>query len=398
MSCSQSVKKHTCVLCNSELNSKEELQEHFRKHANKEIDNKGRPYKPKTPASKSIKQPPANRSGASKLSVAKPGDIVCDVCGQYFESVTVAIQHKFRKHPESAAKHFCPYCGMQFPLKINHDKHLAEHPDEKPSKMFPCTDCGVTFYNEEAHSYHTRSTHQRIVALYQPVATPPPTKKIKVNNAGEAQSVYYCHLCGFEYIVKFNLQKHLERQHSEEERNKVPEDLLKCTTCDALFYNKKAYDNHNMYHKPDDLYVTSEAQRLQIISRVDQDFDIRRVQTTAEKFIPIYRKRPRSSTAQTSVKKRKNSVSVSKKDELSDDLSPDSSSDSSDSDSHIPLQKRLNKTKSKTKSSDNKASKDNSNAATSDSASDSSNSSSHIPPQKRLYNHNSKDNGSASEV
>lgn len=38
-------------------------------------------------------------------------------------------------------------------------------------------------------------------------------------------------------------------------------DLLKCTTCDALFYNKKAYDNHNMYHKPDDLYVTSEAQR-----------------------------------------------------------------------------------------------------------------------------------------
>lgn len=63
----------------------------------------------------------------------------------------------------------------------------------------------------------------RIVALYQPVATPPPTKKIKVNNAGEAQSVYYCHLCGFEYIVKFNLQKHLERQHSEEERNKVPE-------------------------------------------------------------------------------------------------------------------------------------------------------------------------------
>lgn len=66
-------------------------------------------------------------------------------------------------------------------------------------------------------------TLTRIVALYQPVATAPPTKKIKVNNAGEAQSVYYCHLCGFEYIVKFNLQKHLERQHKEEERNEVPE-------------------------------------------------------------------------------------------------------------------------------------------------------------------------------
>jgi hypothetical protein len=61
------------------------------------------------------------------------------------------------------------------------------------------------------------------VALFKPVATPPPTKKIKVNNAGEAQSVYYCHICGSEYIVKFNLQKHLERQHPEHERNKVPE-------------------------------------------------------------------------------------------------------------------------------------------------------------------------------
>lgn len=33
--------------------------------------------------------------------------------------------------------------------------------------------------------------------------------------------------------------------------------------------------------------------RLQTVSRVDQDFDIRRVQTTAEKFIPVYRPRGR---------------------------------------------------------------------------------------------------------
>lgn len=61
--------------------------------------------------------------------------------------------------------------------------------------------------------------------------------------------------------------------------------LMKCTTCDALFYNKKAYDNHNMYHKPDDLYVTSEEQRLQTVSRVDQDFDIRRVIQPVDKYM-----------------------------------------------------------------------------------------------------------------
>jgi len=76
--------------------------------------------------------------------------------------VTVAIQHKFRKHPESAAKHFCPHCGMQFPLKINRDKHLAaEHSGGAPSKLFPCGDCGVVFYTEEAQAYHSKSTHKR---------------------------------------------------------------------------------------------------------------------------------------------------------------------------------------------------------------------------------------------
>ncbi|GLH12895.1 Uncharacterized protein GBIM_17553 [Gryllus bimaculatus] len=336
--------KHVCVLCNTKLDSKEALQEHFRKHANKEIDSKGRPWKPATSTTKSNPpEIPIERNGSNnstkndKTTSDKASDIVCDVCGQEFDSVTIAIQHKFRKHPESAAKHFCPYCGMQFPLKINRDKHLSEHPKSTPSKLFPCSDCGVVFYNEEAQSYHSKSTHKRIVALFKPVATPPPSKKIKLNNAGEAQSVYYCHLCGFEYIVKFNLQKHLERQHTEEERNRVPDDLIKCTTCDALFYRKKAYDNHNMYHKPDDLYVTSEEQRLQTVTRVDQDFDIRRVQSAAEKFIPIFRHRPPTSKKRKKIRPEKPS-----KPDSDEELSPDSAPDSSDSDSDIPLIDRLN--------------------------------------------------------
>jgi len=88
-------------------------------------------------------------------------------------------------------------------------------------KIYPRRLQGIT--SLISHNIPIILTLTRIVALYQPVATAPPTKKIKVNNAGEAQSVYYCHLCGFEYIVKFNLQKHLERQHREEERNEVPE-------------------------------------------------------------------------------------------------------------------------------------------------------------------------------
>jgi hypothetical protein len=53
---------------------------------------------------------------------------------------------------------------MQFPLKINRDKHVsAEHSGGAPSKLFPCGDCGVVFYTQEAQTYHSKSTHKRYV-------------------------------------------------------------------------------------------------------------------------------------------------------------------------------------------------------------------------------------------
>lgn len=72
----------------------------------------------------------------------------------------------------------------------------------------------------------------------------------------------------------------------QEERETMPEDLIKCTVCSALFCNKKAYNVHNSYHQPNDLYVTSEQQRVQTVTKVDQDFDIRRVEAVADKYIP----------------------------------------------------------------------------------------------------------------
>lgn len=101
---------------------------------------------------------------------------------------------------------------------------------------------------------------------------------------------------------------------------------MKCTTCDALFYNKKAYDNHNMYHKPDDLYVTSEEQRLQTVSRVDQDFDIRRVIQPVDKYMAKVR------PAMVSKRRSRDSPIKQTLSNLSDsELSPASTPPSSDS-------------------------------------------------------------------
>lgn len=57
-----------------------------------------------------------------------------------------------------------------------------------------------------------------MVYLFQPIATPPPSNKIKLNSMNDALSVYYCHLCGAEYVIKFNLQQHLEKAHTRVSR------------------------------------------------------------------------------------------------------------------------------------------------------------------------------------
>lgn len=95
----------------------------------------------------------------------KTGSLIqCDFCNEQFTNVTKAIQHKFRKHPESVSKHFCPFCGMHFPLKYNCDIHMKQHESSNgssTSKEFPCKECNIVFYNQEAQKYHLKSTHER---------------------------------------------------------------------------------------------------------------------------------------------------------------------------------------------------------------------------------------------
>ncbi|KAK0178486.1 hypothetical protein PV327_007374 [Microctonus hyperodae] len=328
--------EHKCVLCEAELETKEALQEHFRKHANKEIDGRGKPQGSAKPAAKT--------------------DARCDICGRDFDTITATIRHRFKMHPNSPAKFYCSFCGMQFPLKTHRDSHMTTHDQTEITKTEDhktCEECNITFYNCKALNYHYKSIHKRLVHLFQPIATPPPSNKIKVNSMNDALSVYYCHLCGVEYIVKFNLQQHLEKVHTQEERESVPEDLIKCTMCAALFCSKKAYDVHNSYHQPDDLYVTSEAQRLQTITKIDQDFDIRRVKPRAEKYIPktvtkrsIKRRKVQSNTEPSfsKVDIKEQSGSSSDDDDDEDENNGDilkKTDRSSDSESDVPLEQRL---------------------------------------------------------
>lgn len=285
-----SVASHRCVFCSQMFDTKLALQEHFRRHANGEIDIKGMLKVNQKPKTKSK----VNSKGEDKTVYISEGGqpqarfeaAVCDICNEVFRSTSSAITHKFRKHPESVEKHYCPHCGMMFPIKANRDKHVSSHgTSTKPNQVFPCLPCKVAFYNERARSFHIESAHKGALRLVNPIQTPAPSLKIVVNNAGEAQSIYYCHLCGCEYQVKYNLQKHLVSRHTEEERNATPQAVVQCSVCSALFYSERAYAAHSLHHRQQDLYATCETMRQHVVQRIDQDFDLRRVPTPLQKFV-----------------------------------------------------------------------------------------------------------------
>lgn len=86
------------------------------------------------------------------------------------------------------------------------DIHLKIHKDLKePAFKLPCMECGHEFYSGEAVKYHSQSFHRK-AHVFQDVQTPPPSNKIYLNGHGDLLSVYYCHLCGQEYVIKYNLQ------------------------------------------------------------------------------------------------------------------------------------------------------------------------------------------------
>ncbi|XP_058817416.1 telomere zinc finger-associated protein-like isoform X2 [Topomyia yanbarensis] len=260
-----------CTFCKATFTNHEQLRVHFLKHGAESILSKN-PDEPRQ----------SNQEGAIML-------IECEWCPETFTSMSKAIEHKYRKHNYESKNYFCTLCGRLFPLKVALDQHQnLEHKNDKkiiPRLDFICGFCGTAFISNSALELHIKTAHNLEKRMMNHPFIPTPSKKVRLNQAGEIISIYYCHLCGSEYMLKFNLLKHIEDHHSYEVRCAAPEDLLKCSTCDSVFYTKKAFDTHNIHHKPEDLYATSEEHRLNIVARVDQDFDFRRVPSAIDKVL-----------------------------------------------------------------------------------------------------------------
>ncbi|XP_013145173.1 PREDICTED: uncharacterized protein MAL13P1.304-like [Papilio polytes] len=245
-----SVQELSCIFCKESFEDKESLQTHFRKH--------GDPTFNKTTKSKLRVQ---NNSPTSSDTSRDDVEMVsCDVCDEVFPSISKAITHKHKVHPDYDAKYFCPWCGKLFTLKFLYNKHLESSHESMPkvTNCFHCDCCDVDFFLPCAMVYHNKFYHRQ----EKDATSIGFSKKVKFL-CQELVQIYYCPFCGEEYENKVNLNKHMEDDHSDE--NQCPEDVLRCPLCEAVFYHLDAYELHLTFHSSEDLYSEENEMLKQIV-------------------------------------------------------------------------------------------------------------------------------------
>ncbi|CAH1638294.1 unnamed protein product [Spodoptera littoralis] len=228
-------KEFNCLFCKDTFDNKEDLQEHFRKHGD--------------PQYKKRFEIPVQ--GADQKSKDKTELVTCDVCSQVFPTISKAITHKHKVHPDHDAKYFCPWCGKLFTLKHLYNVHVrTTHGGEEEStdeKRFHCDCCNVDFFIASAMLNHNKFFHRSDTDMPDIGQS----KKIKTYSQ-VIIPLYYCPFCGEEYENKVNLFKHMTDEHGDE--NQSPDEVLKCPACDAVFYHLDAYEIHLTFHTTDDMY------------------------------------------------------------------------------------------------------------------------------------------------
>ncbi|KAL0838720.1 hypothetical protein ABMA28_016782 [Loxostege sticticalis] len=244
-----SVQEFNCILCKETFENKEDLQIHFRKHGDPKFNQSAKKSRPQSEAHASV----AKKSEIEMVS--------CDVCSEMFPTISKAITHKHKMHPDHDAKYFCPWCGKLFTMKHLYNKHLqSNHVDseQRDDSNFHCDACDVDFFVPTAMLYHNKFFHRQDTDL----PSIGQSKKLKMCPQNTVIQIYYCSFCGDEYDNKVNLHKHINDDHSDE--NQSPEDVLRCPLCDAIFYHLDAYELHITFHTTDDLYSEKNAMFEQI--------------------------------------------------------------------------------------------------------------------------------------
>ncbi|XP_050350548.1 putative uncharacterized protein DDB_G0282133 [Nymphalis io] len=291
--------KFDCVFCKEVFEDKADLLVHFRKHGDPKFNTKCK--------SRQQNEVPKNEKTTEENEL-----VGCDVCEEVFPTISKAITHKHKSHPDHDAKYFCPFCGKLFTMKHLYNKHLQtnhEFCEGTDSNDFHCDCCEVTFYVPSAMLYHNKFFHRQDTEL--PAFGQ--SKKVKTYNQ-EPLQIYYCAFCGEEYNNKVNLHKHMSDDHGDE--NQSPTEILRCPLCEAIFYHLDAYELHLTFHSTDDMYSEHNEMKEKvtefsleavspIIEKVEEEEDDRMNTASIDNFLQLVMGESADNDAPDKVKSKK---------------------------------------------------------------------------------------------
>ncbi|KAJ0176537.1 hypothetical protein K1T71_007716 [Dendrolimus kikuchii] len=257
-----SVEEFNCIFCKEVFNNKEDLQTHFRKHGDPNFNQNHNKSRPQGEATSSKK-------------TNEPEEVGCDVCSEVFPTISKAITHKHKMHPDHDTKYFCSWCGKLFTLKHLYTKHLQanhENAEKNEHVILHCDCCNVDFYGYAALLSHNKFFHRQ-----DDLPMVGQSKKLKLCETIVLQ-ICYCSFCGEEYDNKINLHKHIKDDHGDE--NQSPDDVLRCPLCDAIFFHLDAYEVHLTFHTVQDMYTEKNE-----MYNDETDFSLESIPPISEKVV-----------------------------------------------------------------------------------------------------------------
>ncbi|XP_068207140.1 oocyte zinc finger protein XlCOF22-like [Palaemon carinicauda] len=265
--------QNSCALCNTEFETKSELQEHIKEHFSESSANTCHTCKQSFMTKSGLKRHRKQLHNLGTVVVLNPTSVKCSQCQEIFSDKSSLRQHAAvhaSKKPFS-----CDECGATFTQNGSLQVHLRRHRGEKPfscqlcgnnftrahslkvhmkthtgEKPFSCEYCGACFVTSSHLTVHRRThTGERPYSCSDCGATFITTSHLNVHrrvHAGGGNvtgAPVGCSQCQASFNDPAQLRHHRRTQH----RSSQPQSQFICKVCDKRFPNHRQLSNHMVH-------------------------------------------------------------------------------------------------------------------------------------------------------
>ena len=201
--------QNSCALCNTEFETKSELQEHIKDHFSKNSSNTCHTCKQTFMSKSGLKRHRKQLHNFGTVLVLNPSSLKCGQCQETFSDKASLRQHAA---VHASKKPFrCAECGATFTQNGSLQVHIRRHSGEKP---FSCQLCGNNFTRAHSLKVHMK-THT-------------------------GEKPFSCEYCGASFVTSSHLTVH-RRTHTGERP-------YSCSDCGATFITTSHLNVHRRVH------------------------------------------------------------------------------------------------------------------------------------------------------